>query len=177
MKTELKNRTLWFDGTSEVAADAVRHLFLLGVHPNKIVVRNPDCEITKFNQLSDVEISSSKSSNDDFDFTWNISSKYLDMDTDSFLDDKLTEFLQNIPSKDHATYRERLKRESLEIKLRGMTNLLRTLIYVIDVFRTEQVVWGVGRGSSCASLVLYLIGVHKVDPVKYDINMVEFFHD
>jgi DNA polymerase III alpha subunit len=33
----------------------------------------------------------------------------------------------------------------------------------------------VGRGSSVASYVLFLIGVHKIDPIKYELPIEEFF--
>lgn len=177
MKTELQNRTLWFDGTNEVDSSIVRYLFLLGVQPDRIVVPTPNSEITRFNQLSDVEIATTKERNSSFDLTWNVPSNYLSIDVDSFLNDKLQDFLKSVPENKHASYSERLAREALEIKKLGMTDLLKTLIFVIDTFKREQVVWGVGRGSSCASLALYLIGLHKVDPVKYGIDMTEFFHD
>jgi DNA polymerase III alpha subunit len=49
------------------------------------------------------------------------------------------------------------------------------MIYLVDVMRENSVVWGVGRGSSVASYVLYLIGVHKIDSVKYNLDFKEFF--
>ncbi len=124
-----------------------------------------------------MEIAASKVKNSSFDLTWNVPKEYLSIDIDSFLSEKLTQFLTLVANSKHAAYAERLSKEILEIKKSGMTDLLRTLIYVIDEFKREQVVWGVGRGSSCASLALYLIGLHKVDPVKYGIDMTEFFHD
>ena len=47
------------------------------------------------------------------------------------------------------------------------------LISLIDRFKKEGVVWGVGRGSACASYVLYLLEVHDVDPIKYNIPFSE----
>lgn len=44
---------------------------------------------------------------------------------------------------------------------------------LIDSFRADNIVWGVGRGSCCASLILYLLEVHDVDPVKFDIPFEE----
>jgi len=48
------------------------------------------------------------------------------------------------------------------------------LIYVLDVMREKKVIWGVGRGSSCSSYLLYLLGLHEVDPVKYDVEFTDF---
>lgn len=72
-------------------------------------------------------------------------------------------------------YIERLEQEFTEIEKRKMDSFLRCLLYVTDQFRKNNIVWGVGRGSSCASLVLYALQINKIDPVKYDIPMEEFF--
>lgn len=65
--------------------------------------------------------------------------------------------------------------ELKEIETRQMTNLVRHLAWMVHDWKTRKVLWGVGRGSSCASLILFLIDLHKVDPIKYDIPMTEFF--
>ena len=44
----------------------------------------------------------------------------------------------------------------------------------IDTLREKNVVWGVGRGSSVASFCLFLIGVHKVNPILYKLKINEF---
>lgn len=72
-------------------------------------------------------------------------------------------------------YANRLADELALIEDRQMVEFFRCLVYITDTFRRENVVWGVGRGSSCASLVLFLLGVNKVDPVKYNIQMEEFY--
>lgn len=56
----------------------------------------------------------------------------------------------------------------------GMLDLLFYLKYLVDTMRGNSIVWGVGRGSSVASYVLYLLGVHKVDSIKYDLDINEF---
>ena len=55
-----------------------------------------------------------------------------------------------------------------------MFDLLRYLKYFVDTMRENNVVWGLGRGSSVASYVLYLIGVHKIDSMYYDLDVGEF---
>ena len=57
---------------------------------------------------------------------------------------------------------------------RNMLDLLRWLKYFVDTCSKEGVVWGVGRGSSVASYVLYLIGVHSIDSIKYNLDWQEF---
>lgn len=57
---------------------------------------------------------------------------------------------------------------------REMEPVLRHLIYLIDHFRKNKIVWGVGRGSSVSSYCLFLIGVHKVDSMRYNLDPREF---
>jgi len=55
-----------------------------------------------------------------------------------------------------------------------MIELLCYLKYLIDTMRENNIVWGVGRGSSVASYCLYLLGVHKIDSIKYELDIREF---
>lgn len=73
---------------------------------------------------------------------------------------------------------DELDRVEVELKLfeqYNMTMVLRTMKYIVDTLREHQVVWGVGRGSSVASFCLYLIGVHKIHSIKYNLPLDEFF--
>jgi DNA polymerase III alpha subunit len=72
---------------------------------------------------------------------------------------------------------EQRDRVSSELELfiqHGMLDLLYYLKYLVDTMREHQLIWGVGRGSSVASYVLYLIGIHKVDSIKYKLDIHEF---
>ena len=52
--------------------------------------------------------------------------------------------------------------------------VLQFLIYFVDTLRANNIVWGVGRGSSVASFCLFLIGVHKINPMLYNLDIKEF---
>jgi DNA polymerase III alpha subunit len=72
---------------------------------------------------------------------------------------------------------EKLQRVGQELLLyqeRGLFDLLRYLKYLVDVMQSNHVIWGVGRGSSVASYVLYLLGVHRIDSMYYDLDAQEF---
>ena len=69
---------------------------------------------------------------------------------------------------------QRLIDELCEFRERNMLDLLRWLKYFVDTCRKNDILWGVGRGSSVSSYVLYLIGVHKIDPIKYNLDWREF---
>jgi DNA polymerase III alpha subunit len=68
----------------------------------------------------------------------------------------------------------RAAEELAEFEGRDMMNLLRYMIYLVDYMRENNIVWGVGRGSSVASYVLYLIGVHRINSIQYDLDWREF---
>lgn len=69
---------------------------------------------------------------------------------------------------------QRCGQELLMYQERDLFNLLRYLKYLVDVMRDNQVIWGVGRGSSVASYVLYKLGVHRIDSLHYDLDPAEF---
>ena len=69
---------------------------------------------------------------------------------------------------------QRVGEELLLYQERNLFNLLRYLKYLVDVMRSNHLIWGVGRGSSVASYVLYLLGVHRVNSIFYDLDPREF---
>lgn len=180
MKTELKNRTLWFDGTNEVDPSLVPEMFLLGIKPEKLVVTEEDDDIILFNQLSDELVRCGKVSNGDLDTEWNLPVEYLQLDLRAAIADRLQAYVERTTGLDSdrvEMYERRVQMEMAEITKRNLIPLFKALFYVVDRFRATSTVWGVGRGSSCACLVLFLMGLHMVDPVKYGIAHTEFFHD
>jgi len=56
----------------------------------------------------------------------------------------------------------------------NMLDLLKYMKYLVDFMHENHIVWGVGRGSSVASYVLYLIGVHRIDSIQYGLDWREF---
>jgi len=69
---------------------------------------------------------------------------------------------------------QRVADELLKYQERDLFNLLRYLKYLVDVMHEHNLIWGVGRGSSVASYVLYKIGIHKIDSLFYDLDVGEF---
>ena len=69
---------------------------------------------------------------------------------------------------------QRCGQELLLYQERGLFDLLRYLKYLVDVMRTNNIIWGVGRGSSVASYVLYKLGVHRIDSLHYNLDPHEF---
>jgi len=69
---------------------------------------------------------------------------------------------------------QRVGQELLLFQERDMFPLLRYCKYLVDTMRKNNIVWGVGRGSSVSSYVLYLIGIHKINSLYYDLDINEF---
>jgi DNA polymerase III alpha subunit len=97
---------------------------------------------------------------------WFIPKEYKTFDIEEFLHDQC-------PIKN----RDRLNKELELFRQHDMIPMLRTMKYIVDALRANNVIWGVGRGSSVASYVLHIIGVHKIDPIKYSIPIEEFFKE
>jgi DNA polymerase III alpha subunit len=78
---------------------------------------------------------------------------------------------------DQCKTEEEMQRAGQELLLyqeREMFVLLKYLKYLVDTMRNNNIVWGVGRGSSVSSFVLFLIGVHKINSLYYGLDIDEF---
>ena len=69
---------------------------------------------------------------------------------------------------------QRVGQELLMYQERGLFDLLRYLKYLVDLMTENRLIWGVGRGSSVASYVLYLLKVHRINSMYYDLDPAEF---
>ena len=95
---------------------------------------------------------------------WFIPDEYKLLDIEKYL-------VEQCPEQNYT----RLAEELALFEQNNMIPVLKTMKYVVDTLRKNNIVWGVGRGSSVSSYVLYLIGIHKIDSVKYALPIDEFF--
>jgi DNA polymerase III alpha subunit len=96
--------------------------------------------------------------------TWFTPKKYQEMDIESFLLNKCKTEPETM----------RVQEELNIYSERNLYPVLKHLVFLIDHFRKNSIVWGVGRGSSVSSYVLFLIGVHKVDSIRYNLSISDF---
>lgn len=96
--------------------------------------------------------------------SWNFPNKYKQLDIEDYLLSKCSTVEQYT----------RVTNELELFKERDLFDLLKFLIYFMDVVKSNNVIYGVGRGSSVASYCLHLIGVHRVDSLKYNLDIKEF---
>ena len=69
---------------------------------------------------------------------------------------------------------QRAGQELMAFQDRGLMPLLNFMYYLVQTMKQHNIVWGVGRGSSVASFCLFLIGVHKINPLLYNLDITEF---
>lgn len=95
---------------------------------------------------------------------WHMPKEYQDMDIAKYILDQC----------ETQAELQRVGEELLLFVDRELIDLLKYLKYFVDTMRSNNIVWGLGRGSSVASYVLYLLGVHKIDSMYYDLDIHEF---
>lgn len=95
---------------------------------------------------------------------WLMPQEYLDLDIAKWLLEQCQTDVE----------RQRVGEELLLYLDRNLFPLLQYLKYLVDTMRSNNIVWGVGRGSSVASYCLYLIGIHKIDSIYYSLDINEF---
>lgn len=179
-KTELNDRVLFFDGETQVTPDRILSLIDQGVDTSGIGVSAITEEITQFNQLvSANKRIQVKDGCKPLTFEWNLPEPY-----NSWTDDEVIQYIidqwandclgDGMDNQETDLRGKRVSEEIWTYKKLNLIPVLRAIIYIINTLRNQNVVWGVGRGSSVSSYVLYLIGAHDVDSFKYDLDFSEF---
>ncbi len=120
-----------------------------------------DLDLLSSHQELDVSV-------DEFDrllqSNWHMPAEYRELD--------IAAYLLGLCKEDHEL--QRVGEELLLYQERNLFDLLRYLKYPVDTLRKNNIVWGVGRGSSVASYVLFLLGVHKINSMYYELSVEEF---
>lgn len=168
---DFENHRLWCDGDIVVKHNFVME-YILKYNPSQIYTNKITPEIQEYNTLAEHPIIKKLDLNFPEDIEWNIPSHYKLLNIKEYVFDKLSE--QQLTDAAYIKRIQRIKSEYLVYKRLNLIPLLQSLVYVVDIFTQKNVVWGVGRGSSVASYILYLIGIHDIDSVQYDLEFNEF---
>lgn len=85
-KTELVDRTLWYDGDSTVATDKIVELISTGMPVEGMFVEQLTADIKRYNQYveGDEKITIKKGI-DPLKFDWNIPKKFLTLNVEGYL--------------------------------------------------------------------------------------------
>ena len=138
------------------------------VEPSENSIKNNNYN-NIFNQNSDFKIYEKQNENikdydKEFQKKWLIPEEYMNVDVLDFLIEK-TKSEEEI---------QRVAEEYALFEKYNMIPVLKLMIFLVDIMRELKIVWGVGRGSSAASYILFLIGVHKINSLKYNLDIHEF---
>lgn len=72
--------------------------------------------------------------------------------------------------------KNRLEQELSLYEKYNLLDLLKFLKYLVDIMKTHNILWGIGRGSSVSSYVLFLLEIHKIDSIKHNLDISEFLN-
>lgn len=172
--TELNNRILWYDGDSTIKESVLLKMLTSGVSSLGLFVDKISNDIKQYNDLvsGKQKISIKDEANLD-PIVWQIPEPFNSIDPVEYI---ITQ-IENTPNLDNRVGRlQRVYEEIVMYEDMHLMEMLSVLIYVINTLQTNNIVWGVGRGSSVSSYVLYLIGVHDVDSYAYDLQVEDFLH-
>ena len=143
-----------------------RARYVITKDTEKIDSYNHFCTLFKFDDTIDYETPAE--TNDKYSYkdanNWWMPEEYKTLDIEQYLLNLITTPQQ----------RERVYAELEEFKNREMLPMLQFLVYMVTELKHNNILWGVGRGSSVSSYILYLIGVHKIDSIKYNLDYKEF---
>jgi len=139
---------------------------LKGVLTDRKLEIDPSLEIENVPEL--IEHTLAQVSVADFDeemrSKWHMPAKYRELDIAKWLLEQCK----------HEEEIQRVGKELLLYQKRGQFQLLQYMKYLVDLMREHNIVWGVGRGSSVSSFVLFLIGIHRINSIYYGLDVEEF---
>lgn len=166
-------------GQAILSGEKLMELVLQGKNIHHLPVR-PDDEIELFlkhqgdllnHTIKFLEEHPSTQTVEEFHLTcadeWMIPEEYLEFDVEPWLLSRCNTDAEEA----------RVREEYRMYSDRGLVMLLRAFKYLVDTMRARRIVWGVGRGSAVASYILYIIGVHKVDSLKYNLPITDFLKE
>jgi DNA polymerase III alpha subunit len=167
-------------GRVVMTADEMIDLLYSGRELTDDILAQPGDEINRYNELCRINdkldnlipVATPKAITPEDDHsarqkTWFVPLAYADIDVWEVLERRCSTEAE----------RQRLCEERVEFEKRDLAPLLRLMMYLVDEFRSRKIVWGVGRGSSVASYALYLIGITKINPMQYGLEIGEFLKD
>lgn len=174
LNTPLKDRTLWFDGESAYAPDQI-----MQASKSRSVQY-----VTELTPLIDQYNKYAPSSNQirvkdtcgELSVTWTIPPQFLSLDVVEYMSKAHHHLFEGTDVQELSRREMRLARELSLYRKYGLYDVLRAIIWIINTLTTNDIVWGVGRGSSVSSYVLYVIGVHDVDSFAYELDIDDFLH-
>lgn len=173
MNTVLDKYTIWFDGTITVPSNQIDQY----MHVDKLAVDEMTPQLQQYNRLMQKSKQLTvKTDCDGLIVDWNIPANYKEENIKQVILDKHHALCQQFNWSDEE-YLDRISRILVEYSLysaRKYIPLLRVMHYLVDTLIQQNIVWGPGRGSGVSSYILYVLQVHDVDSVAFDLDINDF---
>lgn len=175
LNTTLVDRVLWYDGVSAYSPAVL--LKTLSTTPVTHVTELTPA-IVQYNDLvpADEQIKH-KVSCDPFEIQWTTPEPYRSLDVVQYVFNIHSALFSECSESEIKAREYRLAQELALFNKHSLQDVLRTVIWIINTLTVADIVWGVGRGSSVSSYVLYVIGVHDVDSYTYELDIDDFLHE
>lgn len=172
MKIKIKNRDILENGQVTLLDESLLESLFSVTLSNNCSVKDSRSiqEFNKWANAYDIDQITTDTVNIDHNNNqkiWKMPKKYKELDIVSHI-------------KSLCNTSEQHDRVDLELSLyseRNMLDVLRYLVYLVDTMRENGVIWGLGRGSSVASYVLFLLKIHRVDSLRFNLDIHEFLKD
>lgn len=170
--TDLNGRTIQEDGSVVNTKSTLLEILYNGRDIGQCLIDDPQ-EVERFriaNKLCDTNLPGPIYSTEllytgmEWRKYWFTPDKYRDIDLTAWC-------LEKCQSQEEI---DRVKFEIAEFEKRDMIPAILHMIYCVDTWRKHNILWGVGRGSSVSSFVLYLIGINRLNPLKYNLDLKEW---
>ncbi len=177
--TKLDDRLLWIDGDSTVSESKAIDLINKGISPKHLVISEITENIKRYNQLvPPSEQLTIKQHIKSPDLHWIVPPRILHINIEQLVRLKFQEEIQNQQWKTNSIEIDirvqRINQELALYKYYELYDVLKVLIYIINTLQEKKEVWGVGRGSSVSSYVLYILNVHDIDSVQFELDIHDF---
>ena len=172
--SKLVGYDLFYDGDIALDVPELERFLLSGKELNEhVFVKEVTPEINEFNSFLDDELGI-KGSMRPLNTSWNLPQEYLEIDVEKLVKDRLIDTSDGMSDDEILSRLERVNMELAAFEQLRLTDFLKTLLFIINTLEKNGKVWGVGRGSSVSSYVLYLLGVHDIDSFRFNLSFSDF---
>ena len=180
-KSILNDEILWFDGDISLSPSKIYEHILKYGKLSKVYATRLTEDIKKYNKFVSEEekIKIKETIKEELlnDKSFIIPKEYLDLDIKKYLIDKFIEKETNHSEEEIKNRYNRLMEEYSLFEKNEYLDILKLMVYIIDIFKANNIVWGVGRGSNVSSYILYILEVHDIDSYKYDLPITDFIKE
>ena len=178
---ELVDRRLWIDGESSYSSENLLSTVLSDECIEGIAYHNKDRHIEKLLKFTDINMK--PKTLPDFsliDESFTIPKEYFEVNLENYFLNKAKQKIKQHNNSTEEYKKAVIERVFLELDCyteKNMLDILYLSMFIVDTLKKNEIVWGPGRGSACCSYLLYLLELHDIDSVEFELDIFEFLRD